>query len=54
MSTIEPSCFDNYQTAMEVAPYFEVVVNLFKQLDTYKALTDAGVCASYLRMLLRV
>lgn len=35
-----PSCFEGYTEAMEVVPYFETVVSLFKQLDTYKALTD--------------
>ena len=42
VSTLEPKCFDNYQTAQEVVPYFEEVVALFKQLDTYQALANAN------------
>lgn len=43
VSTLEPQCFENYQVAQEVVPYFETVVSLFQQLNTYEALTSAGV-----------
>jgi len=43
VSTLEPSCLEDYTTAQEVVPYFETVVQLFQQLDTYQALTSAGV-----------
>ena len=42
VSTLDPKCFDNYQTAQEVVPYFEEVVALFKELNTYKALANAN------------
>lgn len=55
VSTLEPSCFADYQTAQEVVPYFETVVNLFKQLNTFQALTAAGVGATpYLLLVLRL
>jgi hypothetical protein len=47
VSTLEPSCFSDYTSAAEVAPYFATVVGLFKQLDLYSALAAAGV-RSYL------
>ena len=43
VSTLEPDCFEEYSTAQEVVPYFETVVQLFQQLNTYYALTSAGV-----------
>ncbi|EPQ52027.1 ribonuclease T2 [Gloeophyllum trabeum ATCC 11539] len=46
VSTLEPACFADYQTAMEVVPYFSTVVGLFKQLDTYNALAAAGITPS--------
>ncbi|KII90110.1 hypothetical protein PLICRDRAFT_686035 [Plicaturopsis crispa FD-325 SS-3] len=46
VSTLDPSCFEGYQSGAEVVPYFETVVALFKQLDSYKALTDAGITPS--------
>ncbi|EJC98332.1 ribonuclease T2 [Fomitiporia mediterranea MF3/22] len=46
VSTLEPSCFDDYTTAQEVVPYFETVVQIFQQLDTYGALTSAGITPS--------
>ncbi|KAI5121943.1 hypothetical protein M0805_002015 [Coniferiporia weirii] len=46
VSTLEPQCFTGYTTAQEVVPYFQIVVQLFKKFDTYKALTDAGITPS--------
>ncbi|KZO99401.1 ribonuclease T2 [Calocera viscosa TUFC12733] len=46
VSTLDPSCFNNYQTAQEVPLFFETVVNLFRQLDTYKMLATAGITPS--------
>lgn len=47
VSTLEPSCFSDYETAAEVEPYFATVVNLFQSLNTYKALVDSGITPSY-------
>ncbi|KAL5519688.1 hypothetical protein ACEPAG_1348 [Sanghuangporus baumii] len=46
VSTLEPNCFEGYVTAQEVVPYFETVVQLFQQLNTYDALTNAGISPS--------
>jgi len=46
VSTLDPSCFNDYQTAQEVPLFFETVVNLFRQLDTYKMLAAAGITPS--------
>lgn len=35
ISTIEPSCYSNYQAGEEAVAFFQVVVDLFKSLDTY-------------------
>lgn len=39
ISTIEPSCYSDYQTGEEAVAFFQVVVNLFKSLDTYTVRT---------------
>ncbi|KAI2626409.1 ribonuclease-like protein T2 [Xylaria nigripes] len=46
VSTLEPDCYSQYQTGQEVADYFQVAVDLFKTLDTYGALSDAGITPS--------
>lgn len=46
VSTLEPSCFQNYQEGMEVPMYFETVVALFEQLGTYQALASANIVPS--------
>jgi len=46
VSTLEPSCFENYVMAQEVVPYFSTVVAIFKQLDTYSALSAQGITPS--------
>ncbi|KAB8070788.1 ribonuclease T2-like protein [Aspergillus leporis] len=43
INTIEPSCYKDYSPQKEVGDYLEKAVNLFKGLDTYKALADAGI-----------
>lgn len=35
VSTLEPSCYSSYTTGQEAADYFQIVVDLFKTLDTY-------------------
>lgn len=35
ISTLEPSCYSNYQAGEEAVAFFQTVVNLFKSLDTY-------------------
>ncbi|KAI1435856.1 ribonuclease-like protein T2 [Xylaria sp. CBS 124048] len=46
VSTLDPSCYSNYQTGEEAADYFQVVVDLFKTLDTFGALSAAGITPS--------
>ncbi|RJE21012.1 ribonuclease T2 [Aspergillus sclerotialis] len=43
INTIEPDCYENYEPQIEVGEFFEKVVDLFKGLDTYQALADAGI-----------
>ncbi|KAJ5241554.1 Ribonuclease T2 [Penicillium citrinum] len=43
VNTIKPSCYSNYSPQEEVGAYFEKTVDLFKGLDTYKALSSAGI-----------
>lgn len=35
VSTLDPDCYSDYQTGQEAADFFQVVVDLFKTLDTY-------------------
>ncbi|KAI0184539.1 ribonuclease T2-like protein [Xylaria flabelliformis] len=46
VSTIDPSCYSSYTKGQEAADYFQVVVDLFKTLDTYSALSAAGITPS--------
>ncbi|KAF3482878.1 ribonuclease T2-like protein [Arthroderma uncinatum] len=46
MSTFEPSCYMDYMPQEEVGDYFAKIVELFKGLNTYKALADAGITPS--------
>lgn len=41
VSTLEPSCYSSYTTGQEAADYFQIVVDLFKTLDTYTVSLDA-------------
>ncbi|PLB33426.1 T2 family ribonuclease [Aspergillus candidus] len=43
VNTIEPDCYEKYTPQVEVGDYFQKAVDLFKKLDTYKALADAGI-----------
>src|SRR5690349_2572294 len=36
VSTLEPSCYDNYTPHAEMIDYFSKTVELFKGLDSYK------------------
>lgn len=49
ISTLEPSCYTNYQPQEEVADYFQQIVNLFQQLPTYQV---SLTCASVVRLLI--
>nr|BAK32788.1 ribonuclease T2 [Morchella esculenta]BAK32789.1 ribonuclease T2 [Morchella esculenta] len=46
INTIKPSCYTGYTSKEELVDYFEVAVQLFKGLDTYKALAAAGITPS--------
>ncbi|OJJ50253.1 hypothetical protein ASPZODRAFT_59078 [Penicilliopsis zonata CBS 506.65] len=46
INTIEPSCYTDYTTGEEVGDFFQQVVTLFKGLDTYTALANAGITPS--------
>ncbi|KAI1747980.1 ribonuclease T2-like protein [Xylaria castorea] len=46
VSTIEPACYSSYTKGQEASDYFQVVVDLFKTLDTYSALSAAGITPS--------
>jgi ribonuclease T2 len=43
LSTVEPKCYTNYQTGMEVRDYFKQALALRKQFNLYKILSDNGV-----------
>ncbi|KAJ5642429.1 Ribonuclease T2 [Penicillium lividum] len=43
INTIKPSCYTNYSPQEEVGDFFQKVVDLFKGLDTYQALSSAGI-----------
>ncbi|KAJ5578741.1 Ribonuclease T2 [Penicillium hispanicum] len=43
INTIDPSCYTDYSEQEEVGDFFQKVVDLFKTLDTYKALSKAGI-----------
>ncbi|KAJ5547984.1 hypothetical protein N7513_005218 [Penicillium frequentans] len=43
INTIEPSCYTDYTDNEEIGDFFQEVVDLFKTLDTYTALSDAGI-----------
>ncbi|KAM3081138.1 Ribonuclease T2 precursor (RNase T2) [Clarireedia jacksonii] len=48
INTLAPSCYgEGYQTGDEVVDFFTRAVELFKTLDTYKALASAGIVPSY-------
>ncbi|EKV13781.1 Ribonuclease T2, putative [Penicillium digitatum] len=46
INTIDPSCYSSYKPQEEVGDFFKKTVNLFKRLDTHKALAAAGITPS--------
>ncbi|KXG49309.1 uncharacterized protein PGRI_031790 [Penicillium griseofulvum] len=46
INTIEPSCYSDYTAQQEVGDFFQKTVDLFKKLDTHKALAAAGITPS--------
>lgn len=46
MSTLNPSCYDNYQPTQEATDYFKRTVSVFKTLPSYKWLAAAGIVPS--------
>ncbi|PYH87421.1 hypothetical protein BO71DRAFT_489584 [Aspergillus ellipticus CBS 707.79] len=46
INTIEPSCYTDYYAQEEVGDFFQQVVDLFKDLDSYTALSNAGITPS--------
>ncbi|KAJ6013904.1 hypothetical protein N7540_008495 [Penicillium herquei] len=43
INTIDPDCYTDYTDNEEIGDFFQEVVDLFKTLDTYTALSDAGI-----------
>ena len=46
ISTLDPSCYTDYQTGDEAVDFFVKVVSLFKTLDTHTILANAGITPS--------
>lgn len=46
ISTLEPSCYTNYEPQEEVVDFFTRTVDLYKALDTYTFLKNAGIVPS--------
>ncbi|KAL2824955.1 ribonuclease T2-like protein [Aspergillus cavernicola] len=46
INTIEPACYTDYTAQDEVVDYLQKAVDLFKTLDSYKALAAAGITPS--------
>ncbi|PYH76076.1 ribonuclease M [Aspergillus uvarum CBS 121591] len=46
INTIDPSCYTDYTAQEEVGDFFDKTVSLFKTLDSYTALADAGITPS--------
>lgn len=51
VSTLDPDCYDDYQTGEEAAAFFQIVVNLFKSLDTY-SVSFLSSCYIYISLAL--
>lgn len=45
-TTLESSCFSDYETGEDAVTFFETVVTLFKTLPTYEWLSNAGITPS--------
>jgi len=46
ISTLKPSCYTGYTATQEVPDFFQKTVDLFKTLDSYTALSKAGIVPS--------
>ncbi|KAF4635847.1 hypothetical protein G7Y89_g2229 [Cudoniella acicularis] len=46
ISTLNPSCYTSYIPTQEVPDFFQKTVDLFKTLDSYTALAQAGIVPS--------
>ncbi|RFU34240.1 hypothetical protein B7463_g2081, partial [Scytalidium lignicola] len=46
ISTLEPSCYNDYTPQEEVVDFFERTTSLFSQLDSYTFLKNAGIVPS--------
>ncbi|KUJ21753.1 ribonuclease T2 [Mollisia scopiformis] len=46
ISTLKPSCYTGYTAQEEVPDFFQKTVDLFKTLDSYTALANAGIVPS--------
>ena len=46
ISTLEPTCYDDYQPTQEVVDYFKRAVEIFKTLPSYEWLAEAGITPS--------
>ncbi|MCJ1465836.1 ribonuclease T2-like [Pseudocyphellaria aurata] len=46
ISTLQPSCYTNYVPQQEVVDYFQIAVDLFKSLNSYQYLSNAGIVPS--------
>ncbi|KAE8444070.1 hypothetical protein EG329_000938 [Mollisiaceae sp. DMI_Dod_QoI] len=46
ISTLKPSCYTGYTAQEEVPDFFQKTVDLFKTLDSYTALANAGILPS--------
>lgn len=49
INTMEPRCYTDYTRQEEVVDYIQKTVDLFRNLDTYKALRAAGITPSRTR-----
>lgn len=43
VTTLEPTCYTNYQAKEEAVAYFDKTVSLFQSRPTYQWLSDAGI-----------
>lgn len=46
ISTLEPTCYNNYKPQQEVVDYFQRTAFLFARLNSYKFLKQAGIVPS--------
>lgn len=46
MSTLDPSCYSDYQSGQEVVDFFNTAVSVFKTLPSYTWLAQAGIVPS--------